>query len=118
VRRRPGSLIPIECSILEMGLALQRRGQGEFHGYELARELKQANGDPFRLAAGTLYRALDRMERAGLLESRWEDPAGPGVEGRPPRRLYRLTAAGEAAYGRAIATVGAEPRLTPGAQPT
>jgi DNA-binding PadR family transcriptional regulator len=33
----------------------------------------------------------------GLLTSRWEDPAIPARENRPGRRLYTLTALGEAA---------------------
>jgi DNA-binding PadR family transcriptional regulator len=33
----------------------------------------------------------------GLVTSRWEDPAVPARENRPGRRLYMLTALGEAA---------------------
>ncbi|MGW4122717.1 PadR family transcriptional regulator [Nocardia sp. NPDC004711] len=43
------------------------------------------------LASGTLYPILARLSDAELLETRWED--GPAA-GRPPRHLYRLTAAG------------------------
>jgi PadR family transcriptional regulator, regulatory protein PadR len=46
------------------------------------------------IAAGTIYPMLARLENAGWLESRWEE-AGPENEGRPRRRLYRLTGLGE-----------------------
>lgn len=87
--------MPIEWSILDVAASLQRSGQSEFHGYALARALADDTGARSLTAHGTLYRALDRMERAGLLTSRWED-ATPEAR-RPPRRLYALTAAGSAA---------------------
>jgi PadR family transcriptional regulator len=52
-------------------------------------------------AYGTLYRALARLEEMGLLASRREDPAIAARESRPGRRLYTLTAAGEAAAVKA-----------------
>lgn len=68
------------------------------HGYELCREVG--------LKAGTMYPILMRLADRGLLETKWESepPAG-----RPPRHLYRLTAAGR----RASAELGTEPgRIT------
>jgi DNA-binding PadR family transcriptional regulator len=56
------------------------------------------------------------MNQSGLLASRWEDPAAPEVEGRPPRRLYRITAAGEAAF-KQLAADASGPRLRPGVEP-
>ncbi|WBU38074.1 PadR family transcriptional regulator [Homoserinibacter sp. YIM 151385] len=44
--------------------------------------------------AGSVYPILERLERLGWLESRWEDE--PGRSG-PRRRLYRLTADGAVA---------------------
>lgn len=46
------------------------------------------------LKSGTLYPALMRMERLGWLSGRWEE-IDPATEGRPRRRLYRLTGKGE-----------------------
>ena len=46
------------------------------------------------LSSGTLYPILFRLERAGWLESRWEDE-DPRVLKRPRRRLYQVTALGE-----------------------
>lgn len=72
-------------------------GTAEFHGYELAKRLAHATHHRLLTAYGTLYRTLGRLERMGLLESRWEDPEIPARENRPGRRLYTLTGAGEAA---------------------
>jgi len=46
-----------------------------------------------RLASGTLYPILLRLETAGWFVSRWEK-IDPSVAGRPRRRLYRLTSSG------------------------
>jgi PadR family transcriptional regulator, regulatory protein PadR len=45
------------------------------------------------LASGTLYPILLRLEAAGWFVSRWE-LIDPPAEGRPRRRLYRLTSGG------------------------
>jgi PadR family transcriptional regulator len=97
MRRKPGTLLQLESAICVTAAALLRGGAHEFHGYEMARRLGDA-ADRRRLTAyGTLYRALSRLEQMGLLRSRWEDPEIPARENRPGRRLYSLTAAGEAA---------------------
>jgi hypothetical protein len=97
MRRKAGTLIPLEVSILAAGIDLRDRGEPEFHGFLIAKEMRDSD-DARRLTAhGTLYKALDRMERAGLLESRWEDPAIAAEVGRPRRRLYRITGLGEQA---------------------
>jgi PadR family transcriptional regulator PadR len=101
VRRKPGHLVPLELAICEAALELRDRGDDAFHGYELAKTLRRVPGAPLVTAFGTLYRALARLEQMGLLESRWEDPALPARSGRPRRRLYTLTSAGEAAADEA-----------------
>lgn len=45
------------------------------------------------LASGTLYPILLRFEKYRLLESKWED-MDPEAEGRPRRRLYKITSHG------------------------
>ena len=95
MRRKPGSLLPIEEGILAAGLDLRRRGEAEFHGFAIAKHM-QATGQARQLTAhGTLYKALARMELAELLQSRWEEADLALAEGRPRRRLYRVTGAGE-----------------------
>ena len=105
MRRRPGALLPIELSILEAGIELRLRGAGHFHGFLIAKEIKEREGARLLTAHGTLYKALDRMEKAGLLESQWEDPATAALESRPRRRMYLVTIAGQAALARAQASV-------------
>jgi DNA-binding PadR family transcriptional regulator len=97
VRRKPGQLLPLEISVCASAATLLRRGTTQFHGYELAKHLREASDARLLTAYGTLYRALARLEEMGLLESRWEDPEVPARENRPGRRLYSLTGKGEAA---------------------
>ena len=46
------------------------------------------------LPSGTVYPALARLERDGFVRSEWEDAVVARREKRPPRRYYRITAAG------------------------
>jgi len=48
-----------------------------------------------RLPSGTLYPILIRLEQCGWVKSRWED-LDPSEAGRPRRRLYTITGAGNA----------------------
>jgi PadR family transcriptional regulator PadR len=50
-------------------------------------------GQVTKIASGTLYPILARLEQAGWFESRWETER-PQALGRPRRRLYRLTGLG------------------------
>jgi PadR family transcriptional regulator PadR len=63
----------------------------ELHGYALIEELKRGSGGTFVLPEGTIYPALHRLERAGLLSSRWSSESGRR------RRVYKLTKQGAAA---------------------
>lgn len=106
MRRKEGAVLPIEESILRVAVDTG----SEFHGFELAKKLQEID-DARRLTAhGTLYKALSRMEEAGWLESRWEDPQKAADEGRPLRRLYRVTGAGEVALSGLDAARGRRPR--------
>jgi len=50
-------------------------------------------GRTTKLATGTLYPILSRLERAGWVESRWEE-GDPRILGRPRRRFYLITELG------------------------
>jgi DNA-binding PadR family transcriptional regulator len=95
MRRKDGALVPLEISILETGFELARRGVPEAHGFRFAAEMRDRQGARQLIAFGTLYKALDRLERGGFLARRWEDPMVAADAGRPRRRFYRLTTAGE-----------------------
>ncbi len=65
--------------------------RGERYGYEIAQGLGATAG--LAVGEGTIYPLLSRMQREGLIASRWrESPAGP------PRKYYSLTEAGRAAF--------------------
>lgn len=59
-----------------------------------------------RLASGTVYPILFRFEEAGWLKSEWEG-IDPSAEGRPRRRYYVLTGAGQRAARGALDGIGA-----------
>jgi len=101
VRRRPGSLVPLELAILDTLVQLRRRGTPEAHGFLIASELRTL-GDQRRLTAyGTLYKALDRLADSGALERHWEEPEVAAQDSRPRRRYHRITPTGEAALAEA-----------------
>ena len=71
------------------------------NGRLIAKVIQDLTGARLLTAHGTLYRALHRLEHAGFLESFWEDPRLALEQGRPTRRFYRVTAAGEQALAQA-----------------
>ena len=75
-------------------LLLATLRQGPLHGYAVVEKLRDESEGAFDLAEGTVYPALYRLERAGLLASRWTR-----AEGRR-RRIYRLTRRGRAELDR------------------
>jgi PadR family transcriptional regulator, regulatory protein PadR len=75
--RRPS---PQTVAVLD---ALAARASEWSHGYDLCRSLG--------LKAGTVYPILIRLAERGFVETAWEQDV---PQGRPPRHLYRLSAAG------------------------
>jgi len=47
------------------------------------------------LPSGTVYPAMRRLERDDLIRSQWEKQSIADAEQRPPRKYYKLTAAGK-----------------------
>ena len=106
MRRKQGKLVTLEISILEAGLELRKRDIAEFHGFMIAKVMKEREGARLLTAYGTLYKALDRLEKGGLLASHWEDPLIAASENRPRRRFYKVTAAGAKALAKARTVPG------------
>jgi PadR family transcriptional regulator, regulatory protein PadR len=83
------------------------------HGYAVIEELRRRSDGAFDLPEGTVYPALHRLERQGLLASQWSDESGR------KRRIYTVTDRGQAAltqqrqdwsvFARAVRAVVAEP---------
>ena len=67
------------------------------HGYALAKYIRQVSEDLLQIEEGSLYPALQRMLREGLLECE----AGISAKGRPTR-IYSLTKAGHQHLEREI----------------
>ena len=59
------------------------------HGYALVKHIQAVSDDLLKIEEGSLYPALQRMLRDGLLESK----EGVSAKGRPTR-IYRLTKEG------------------------
>ena len=74
------------------GLILAVLAHEPLHGYAVIEALKARSGGKLDLPEGTVYPALHRLERNGLLDSDWSE------SGRR-RRVYRLTRRGEKELG-------------------
>ena len=74
-------------------LILSSLADGAKHGYALTKDIESFAG--VRLAPGTLYEALSRLESHGLIEA---------IESQDRRRPYRLTAAGATALSSYLKT--------------
>ena len=75
-------------------LLLATLAKGPAHGYRIIEQLRDASDGGFDLQEGSVYPALHKLEREGLLASRWSEG-----EGRR-RRVYRLTRRGRSALER------------------
>jgi len=59
------------------------------HGYGIARRIEQVSRGVFKVNAGSLLTALQRLERAGWLDAEWRQ-----TENARRARFYTLTRAG------------------------
>src|SRR5271156_349141 len=67
-------------------MILQAVNEGYIYGFSVM----EMTGLP----SGTVYPAMRRLERDELIRSQWERQTIADAEQRPPRKYYRLTAAG------------------------
>jgi DNA-binding PadR family transcriptional regulator len=70
------------------GMLLAALEDGASHGYAIMETLRAGSGGHFDLPTGTIYPALRRLERAGLVHTTWSEDGGRR------RRMYELTPAG------------------------
>ena len=87
-------------------LVLRAVAAGHRYGFDVM--------DRCALPSGTVYPALRRLDRAGLLSSGWEEDEAARAEGRPRRRTYELTPAGRAALPEAEAKLAELQRIMRG----
>jgi DNA-binding PadR family transcriptional regulator len=71
------------------GILLALLEQGPLHGYAIMEALRVRSGGHVDLPTGTVYPALHRLERAGLVAANWSQAGGRR------RRVYQLTPAGK-----------------------
>jgi PadR family transcriptional regulator PadR len=71
-------------------LLLSALEAGPAHGYGLIERLRADSEGALDFAEGTIYPALHRLERDGLLESAWDEASARR------RRVYSLTPRGRA----------------------
>ncbi|MEM7415283.1 MAG: PadR family transcriptional regulator [Gemmatimonadota bacterium] len=74
---------------LPVGTVMVLHAMARGHGYGF--DLLEQTG----LTSGTVYPALDRLERLGLARSRWEDAEVAHREKRPPRKYFEITTGGK-----------------------
>lgn len=73
------------------GILLSVLEPGPRHGYAIMEALRARSGGQVDLPTGTVYPALHRLERAGLVQGIWSTVGGRR------RRVYQLTPAGRRA---------------------
>ena len=91
-------------------LVLQALATGHHYGFDIM--------DATGLPSGTVYPLLRRLDREGLVRSRWEEAEVAQREGRPPRRYYELEPSAAGLLDRAqrrfpVLTSAVGPRLSP-----
>jgi PadR family transcriptional regulator PadR len=67
-------------------MLLRLLAEKPMYGYQIVKELQARSGGYFDLEQGTLYPALHRLEKDGLVESKWEV-----IEDGPSRKYYYIT---------------------------
>jgi len=72
-------------------LILKTVAGGPIHGYGIAQRILVTSKELLQVQQGSLYPALHRLERRGLLKAEWKE-TGNG----PMAKFYSLTSAGRA----------------------
>lgn len=85
----PREHLPLAPHDFEILLSLSH---GPLHGYAAITAIRERTGGDMVLGTSTLYAAVRRMRKAGLIEEAGERPAQSNG---PPRRYWRMTALGD-----------------------
>ena len=79
-------------------LVLKTLSREATHGWGISRSVQQLSNGEFEMNQGSLYPALQRLEKNGLITSEW------GItDNNRQARFYRITAAGRRALGAELA---------------
>jgi transcriptional regulator len=71
-------------------LILQTLQWGAQHGYAIGQTIAAQSSDSIKLETGSLYPALHRLEKQGLVKSEWDL-----TDAKQRAKFYRLTAKGK-----------------------
>ena len=82
----PGGRGEILPGTLDM-LILHTLTLGSMHGYAIAQHIGRLSEDVLRVEQGSLYPALDRLQRQGWVKSEWRATPAPA-----PSRAHTITA--------------------------
>jgi PadR family transcriptional regulator PadR len=95
---KKGEILP---GTLDM-LVLQTLTLGALHGYAIAQHIERLSDEAFSVEQGSLYPALERLQRSGLVTSKW----GTSPTGRRAR-YYTITTSGRRKLGQDISAYDA-----------
>ena len=99
--QKPTSKNELLKGTLDM-LVLQTLSMQSLHGYAIAQQIEALSGDLLRVEQGSLYPALERLQKKGWITAKWgESPTGRRA------RYYTLTAAGRKQLGTEISSFDA-----------
>ena len=83
-------------------LVLQTLSLQPLHGYGIAQQIEALSNDALRVEQGSLYPALERLQKRGWITSKWgESPTGRRA------RYYSITASGRRQLGDEISSFDA-----------
>jgi DNA-binding PadR family transcriptional regulator len=85
----PANFLPLTPAVFYILLVL---AEGDRHGYAIMQEATQRSGGALRLGPGTLYAAISRLLKDGLIVELEERPAPELDDSR--RRYYHLSERG------------------------
>ncbi|UCD24535.1 MAG: helix-turn-helix transcriptional regulator [Gemmatimonadota bacterium] len=88
--RSPEALLPLSTPVFHVLLSLTEH---ELHGYGIIQDIERRTDGEVTLSTSTLYGAIKRMMRDGLIERSAERP-DPEIDDER-RRYYRITAFGK-----------------------
>lgn len=91
--RKTRDIVPGTLDIL----VLRTLSLGRMHGYGIAQHIERTSDDAIKVEKGSLYPALERLLRGGLVTAKWEQsPTGRRA------RYYTITAAGRRTLGQEV----------------
>lgn len=91
--RKTRDIVPGTLDIL----VLRTLSLGRMHGYGIAQHIERTSADAIKVEKGSLYPALERLLRDGLVTAKWEQsPTGRRA------RYYTITASGRKTLGQEV----------------